>query len=84
MTRRDLGWRAAGAVLSIGGCTASLLDRAGPLTLLYFLMALFGLVLMVNGKRVAVAWKAERSGHCDTASVIRAERVRRHRRTPGY
>lgn len=80
MTRRDLGWRAAGLILTTGACAAGVLDRDGsPLTLLYFLTALLGIVLMLNGKRVAVAWKAERRGHGDMAGAIQARRLRRYR-----
>ena len=80
MTRRDLGWRAAGAILGGGGCVGGLLDRSdSPLTLLYFLAALFGVVLMVNGKRVSTVWKAERRGHGDMAGAIQARRLRRYR-----
>lgn len=82
MTRRDIGWRVTGAALSLGGCAASMADRTDSLlTLLYFFMALMGLVLMVNGKRVAVVLRAERRGHGATASAIRAERIRHRRRT---
>ena len=74
-----MGWRVAGLALSVGGCAASLTARDGsPWNLLYFLAALAGIVLMLNGKRVSVAWKAERRGHCDTATVIHAERLRRN------
>ena len=76
MTGRDKRWRAAGAALAIGSCTATRLDPDGsPLTLLWFLLAIAGLVLMLNGKRVATAWRAERSGHCHTAEAIPAARV---------
>lgn len=78
MTRRDRLWRAAGAVLAIGGCAAAALDADGsPMTLPFFLSAIVGIVLMLNGKRVAVLWQAERRGHCDTAAAIHAQRVRR-------
>lgn len=81
MTRRDIGWRLAGAALTVGGCTASLLAREGsPLTIVLFLLAIAGLVLMLNGKRVAVALMAERRGHPNTASVIHAWRIARERR----
>lgn len=80
MTRRDRGWRAAGLLLSVGGCVAGLVDHDGsPLTLVYLLVALFGIVLMLNGKRVAIAWKAERRGHGDMAAAIQARRLRRYR-----
>lgn len=78
MTRRDLRWRAAGLALSAGGCAAGLLHRAGsPFTLLYFVAAILGIVLMLNGKRVPIAFAAERRGHRDTAATIHARRSRR-------
>lgn len=80
MTRRDVRWRAAGVVVSVGACAAGLLDRDGsPRTLLYFLAAIIGIVLMVNGKRVLVAWKAERRGHGDLTGALGARRLRRYR-----
>jgi hypothetical protein len=80
MKKRDLTWRVAGAVLSLGACAAALTMDGSPLILLLFPLVLFGLTLMINGKRVAVAWRAERRGHFNTATVIHAERIRRHRR----
>lgn len=78
MTRRDRLWRAAGAVLATGGCAGAALDSDGsPMTLLFFVSAIVGIVLMLNGKRVAVLWQAERRGHCDTVAAIHAQRVRR-------
>lgn len=83
MTRIDVAWRAAGLAAIGAGCMASLLDRDGsPRAILYFLLCIFGLVLLVSGKRVGIALKAERRGHCDTATVIHAERVRRSRNSP--
>lgn len=81
MTRRDRLWRVAGVVLIGSGCAAAAIDTGGsPLTLLFFLMAILGIVLASNGKRVAILWQAERRGHCDTVSVIHAQRVRRRDR----
>lgn len=78
MTRTDLAWRAAGAALTVGGCLAGCLHRPGtPVTLLYFMAAILGIVLMLNGKRVAVVLKAERRNHQHTAGIIHARRVRR-------
>lgn len=83
MTKRDLLWRGAGAVLSIvAGGLAMGLDHS-PVVLLLFPLVLIGLALMINGKRVAVAFQAERRGHCHTAEVIHAERLRRHSRRDG-
>jgi hypothetical protein len=47
--------------------------------LVHFLAAIAGLVLMVNGKRLAVFFQAERRGHCDTAAAVHAARLRRRR-----
>lgn len=80
MTKRDLTWRAAGAMLSLGACAAALMMDSSPLILMLFPLVLFGLTLTINGKRVAVAWRAERRGHVNTATVIHAQRIRRHRR----
>ena len=81
MTGRDLRWRAIGVTLAIGGCGATLLDREGsPAIIIYFLAAILGLVLMINGKRVAIVWQAERRGHPDTAAAVHAGRLRRYRR----
>lgn len=78
MTHRDLCWRAAGLALVAAGCVAGSTDVDGsPWTLLYFLAAILGIVLMVNGKRVSTVWKAERRGHRDTATIIHAQRLRR-------
>lgn len=80
MTRRDILWRGVGAALSGGACAASLLLDGSPLMIVVFPLALLGLVLAINGKRVAVAFRAERRGHYRTAEVIHARRMRRHRR----
>lgn len=82
MTGRDLVWRTAGACLFVGGCAASTIARDGsPLVVLYFLVAILGIVLVLNGKRVAVVIQAERRGHCNTAAAIHAARVRRRHRS---
>jgi hypothetical protein len=78
MTGRDLAWRTAGAALFAGGCAASLMARDGsPWVLLHFVAAILGIVLMLNGKRVGVVIRAERRGHCDTATAVHAARIRR-------
>lgn len=80
MTRRDMLWRATGAILFVSGCAASAIDADGSrLTLLYFGSTILGIVLILNGKRVAISWQAERRGHCDTAAVIHAQRIRRRK-----
>lgn len=80
MTRRDMLWRGAGAALSSGACAASLLLDGSPLMIVFFPLAILGLVLVINGKKVATALRAERRGHYHTAEVVHAERLRRHRR----
>ena len=81
MTARDLRWRMAGIAMTAGGCAAGLLDRSGsPLVILYFVLAVLGNVLMLNGKRIATMWRAERTGHQETAAAVHAGRVRRRRR----
>lgn len=79
MTRRDAAWRAAGALISSGACAASLALDGSPLMVVLFPVALLGLALLVNGKRVATVLRAERRGHVHTAEVIHARRRRRHR-----
>lgn len=80
MTRRDAVWRGAGVALSGGACAASLLLDGSPLMIIFFPLALLGLVLVINGKKVATALRAERRGHYHTAEVIHAQRIRRYRR----
>lgn len=80
MTRRDILWRAAGAVLMVAACGAAVAMEGSALVIIALPVALIGLTLIVNGKHVATAFRAERRGHYRTAEVIHAERVRRHRR----
>ena len=81
MTGRDFRWRAAGLLLSAIACAGTFLHRDGsPLTIVFFLGAICGIVLMLHGKRVAVALRAERRGHCQTAAVIHTQRMRRQER----
>jgi hypothetical protein len=80
MTRRDLQWRAAGGLLFFGGCAGPQLSAEGSAwVILHFFAAMTGIVLMANGKRVAVVLKAERSGHCATATAVHQGRTRRRR-----
>lgn len=84
MTGRDLRWRATGVVLAGGSFCVSLLARGNsPVMIVSFLVAIIGIVLMANGKRVAIVWQAERRGHCDTAAAVHAERLRRRRQRQG-
>jgi hypothetical protein len=77
VSRRDRAWRAAGAALIVGACAAALAMEGSALVLLALPVTLIGLALVVNGKRVGIAVRAERRGHCHTAEVIHAQRLRR-------
>jgi hypothetical protein len=82
VTRRDLGWRAAGVTMILVGWSASLSadpDATGMevLGLLGFSLAMAGLVLAVQGRRVAAALRIERSRHRDLPLRIRSHRTRR-------
>lgn len=80
MTWRDLRWRAAGVLLYGGGCAAAVRSaEASAWVMIYFVAVIAGLVLMMNGKRVAVALKAELRGHWHTAQAVHAARIRRRR-----
>lgn len=83
MTRRDASWRAAGVAVFVGAFSIAATLDGSPLIVLLLPMMLVGLTLMINGKRVAIAFRAERRGHWHTAEAIHAERVRRHRRRLG-
>ncbi len=64
MTRRDTGWRVAGALLFVGACAVASLDPAAPGWVIFpFAAAFAGLVLMLHGRRVAVMLRVERRGH---------------------
>jgi len=80
MTRRDIAWRTAGLILSVGACGAATAMNGSALAMLVFPIALLGLTLMINGKRVGVVLRAERHGHGHTADAIHAVRLRRARR----
>jgi len=85
MTRRDLFWRALGAAMLIGGTSGELLapgdggGMRGMLTLLFLAVTLFGLVLFVQGKKVALVLRIEHSRHRLLPELIRSRR--RERRT---
>lgn len=77
MTRRDLQWKVVGFVLTAGSCAMSLALDGSPLMIAFFPIAFVGLPLMIHGKRVGQAFRAERRGHYHTADVLHAARVRR-------
>lgn len=77
MTHRDLAWRGTGVALLAIATAIGLGDRFdGGAALLGLGVALAGLVLIVQGKRVPAAWRVELSRHRTLAQAIRA---RRHR-----
>lgn len=80
MTRRDILWRGVGVAISVGACSVALVTDGSPLAILVLPIALIGLTLIIHGKRVATTLRAEHRGHCCTAAVIHAERLRRHSR----
>ena len=80
MTRRDILWRTIGIALTVGACSVAAALDMSALAMLLFPIALLGLTLAINGKRVVVALRAERYGHCHTAEAIHAVRLRRLRR----
>lgn len=68
MTGRDLAWRAAGAGIIAGAAAVDLgwAAAAGHRAVLgvpAFLLAIGGLVLLVQGRRVVRALRVERSRH---------------------
>lgn len=82
MSGRDMAWRSLGGLTTLGAVVATL---TGPsqslLALFWFLVALGGVVLMLNGKHLVQALRAERRGHYHTAEAIHAARMRRGRRS---
>lgn len=82
MTARDIAWRSLGAAMTLGAVVATLMEPAGSLlALFWFLVALGGVLLLLNGKRLPQALRAERRGHYHTAEVIHAARIKRGRRS---
>lgn len=77
MTRRDILWRGIGVVLAVGACGVATAMNKSALAILVFPIALVGLTLMINGKRVVVLLRAERHGHAHTAEAIHVMRLRR-------
>lgn len=82
MTGRDMAWRVLGGAMMLGASVATLMGPTGSLlALFWFLVALGGLTLLLNGKRLAQVLRAERRGHYHTAEAIHAARLRRGRRS---
>ena len=77
MTRRNLQWKVGGFALTAVSCAMCLALDSSPLMIVFFLLALLGLPLMIHGKRVGQLFRAERHGHCHTADVVHAARIRR-------
>lgn len=75
MTRRDLGWRGAGLLLTGLACAAAVRSDTAAAALLLPL-ALLGLPLIFHGKHVGQAIRAGRHGHPRTAQAIHAARRR--------
>jgi len=84
MTVRDLRWRISGATLIAMGyaLTHVAMKAAGTadmLGLLGLLVAAGGLLLLLGGKRVALAFKVERSRHRELPGAIHHARQARQR-----
>lgn len=86
MTVRDFRWRIGGSTLLAMGyftvhAAAQAAGSADLLGLLGFLVAAVGLLLLIGGRRVALALKVERSRHRALPAAIRtAHHARRHGR----
>jgi len=88
LTRRDLFWRGLGGVLVIVAPTAELLvqgDTGGPqglLTLLLLAATFFGLLLLIQGRKVALVLRIEGSRHRALPELIHSRRRARSTRRP--
>lgn len=86
MTRRDLFWRGVGGVLIIAAPTLELLAPSDPgsarglLTLFLLAVTLFGLVLVAQGKKLALVLRIENSRHRALPDLIRSRRIQRRRK----
>ncbi|EQB07642.1 hypothetical protein [Novosphingobium lindaniclasticum] len=89
MTRRDLLWRGGGASLFVCGPTAALLTPNGAaglqeiMTLTGIGVTILGLVLIVQGKKAALALRVERSSHRMLPTLIRTRRRERRAKRQG-
>lgn len=80
MTRRDLIWRGGGLMLFALACVLGMIkqvDASGSLGLLGFALALFGMVMVIQGRHIPAALKIERGRHRDLPLAIHARRRRR-------
>lgn len=75
-----------GAAFAIGFADREFGLRFGSLesiwSLLSFVLAVAGLLLLVQGQRVSKAWHVERGRHRNLVTAIRARRTRRIARDP--
>jgi hypothetical protein len=86
MTARDLAWRIGGAALFGLACaigqSRSVSSSDGIDTLfglVAFVLAIAGVVLLVQGKRIPMAFRVERSGHRNLVAAVHSRRQRRAR-----
>ncbi len=80
MKHRDLAWRGLGAAIVVVALAARPAGGAGTHTgvsLVAFILAITGLVFIVQGKRVPAALRVERSRHRLLAQAIRDRRRNR-------
>lgn len=80
MTRRDIAWRGLGvALLAVAGIGEAWSggDAGQGMGVFGFALAVIGLVLVVQGRRVPAALRIERSQHRLLAQAIHARRRRR-------
>ncbi len=76
MTWRDGRWRVGGALLTGGASALCLMLDGSALAVALLPPALFGVPLVVHGRRVGQAVRAQVRGHAGTAMAIHAARLR--------
>lgn len=79
MTRRDIAWRLAGIVMIAAACASAGFDKPAAgwsalIPLAGFTLAITGLVIAVQGKRIPAAFRIERSRHRLLPMAIRMRR----------
>jgi hypothetical protein len=81
MKTGDLVWRGAGLALIGLGCAPGLIDAARPtgsgnatIACLGAILATVGLILAINGRRVGVILRIERSKHRELPLLVRQSR----------